>query len=185
MEEQADAQRAHQARLEAEARCHAAERERDVYRLLAHRWQTRLQDLLRQRGGDTSAAADDRTGTDIVVRQDDMEAALEAIVNERQAIVVRAVLQRFQNDEEEEAEEEGSGMEEDDDDMQEDIAALGRDETFDETSSEDDNARRTIRAYSVTMEDVEGVETDLSPTTAGAISSRPQARTVSISSDDL
>jgi hypothetical protein len=184
VEEQADAQRAHQARVEAEARCHAAEREREVYRLLAHRWQTRLHDLLRQRGGDNSAAADNRTGTDIVVRQDDMEAALEAIVNERQAIVVRAVLQRFQNDDEEEVEEEDSEMEEDADAMQEEIAPLRSDEAFsDVASSEDDNARRNNRAYSVTMEDVD--ESDLSPTTARAISSRPQVRTVSISSADL
>ena len=56
LEEQADAQRAHQGRLEAEARLHAVERERDVYRLLAHRWQSRLQTLLRERGGNAASA---------------------------------------------------------------------------------------------------------------------------------
>jgi len=47
-EEQANAAKAQQARLEAEARCLVAERERDVYRLLARRWQSRVQVLLQQ-----------------------------------------------------------------------------------------------------------------------------------------
>lgn len=54
LEEQEHAKKANQARLEAEARCRVAERERDVYRLLARRWQSRLQVLLQQqREGDT------------------------------------------------------------------------------------------------------------------------------------
>jgi len=47
-EEQANAAKAQQARIEAETRCHVAERERDVYRLLARRWQSRLQLILQQ-----------------------------------------------------------------------------------------------------------------------------------------
>merc|ERR1712151_229176 len=46
LEEQANAAKAQQARADAEARCH--ERERDVYRLLARRWQSRLQLVLQQ-----------------------------------------------------------------------------------------------------------------------------------------
>lgn len=48
VEEQAVAAKAKQARAEAEARCQIAERERDHYRLLARRWQSRLQLFLNQ-----------------------------------------------------------------------------------------------------------------------------------------
>eukprot|EP00980_Cylindrotheca_fusiformis_P012388 scaffold3043_cov121-Cylindrotheca_fusiformis.AAC.4 len=41
-EEQANAEKANLARLQAETRCHLAERERDVYQLLARRWKNRL-----------------------------------------------------------------------------------------------------------------------------------------------
>lgn len=41
-EEQANTERANEARLEAETRCHIAEKERDVYRLLALRWRSRV-----------------------------------------------------------------------------------------------------------------------------------------------
>mmetsp|Transcript_28138 Transcript_28138/g.34255 ORF Transcript_28138/g.34255 Transcript_28138/m.34255 type:complete len:565 (+) Transcript_28138:150-1844(+) len=47
-EEQQNAAKAQQARIEAETRCQVAERERDVYRLLARRWQSRLQLILQQ-----------------------------------------------------------------------------------------------------------------------------------------
>jgi len=193
LEEQADAQRAHQARLEAETRLHAAERERDVYRLLAHRWQNRLQDLLRQRGGNASSVASAHDDA-VVVRQDDMEAALDSILDARgtRAVAVRTMLRRVQNednDEEEEEEEQESEMEEDDDAMQAEVAALRSDEPLDEDVflMDDDGARRTNRAYSITMEDVEDDDSAMamSPRTTRAIASRPQVRAVSIPSDDL
>ncbi len=52
-EEQANTERANEARLEAETRCHLAEKERDVYRLLAMRWRSRV-----------NASAGDRTDND-------------------------------------------------------------------------------------------------------------------------
>jgi hypothetical protein len=190
LEEQADARRAHQARLEAETRCHAAERERDVYRLLAHRWQTRLQDLLRQRGGSASVASD-RDNT-VVERQEEREAALDSILHERgrRAIVIGTVLRRFQSEDDDDDDEEieDSEMDEDDDEVQAEVAARGSNDTFDDDeSSHDDSARRTYRADSVTMEDADDGDLAMaaSPTTAKAIVSRPQVRTVSISSDDL
>jgi hypothetical protein len=45
-EEQEISRKANEAHVKAEARCHVAERERDVYRLLARRWQSRLQLIL-------------------------------------------------------------------------------------------------------------------------------------------
>jgi hypothetical protein len=187
LEEQADAQRAHQGRLEAEARLHAVERERDVYRLLAHRWQARLQTLLRERGGNAASLANEEDDT-VAAGQTDMETALDTILSEtvgRQAIVVSATLRRFHAESESEEEEDhGSEMEEDDHDMQEAVAA-----DDDNASSDDINGGRSRRAYSVTMEDVDSDESDVmaSSTTGSAMSlaSRPQVRTVSISSEDL
>ena len=48
LEVQANAALSEEARLEAEARCHVAEREKDVFRLLARRWQSRLELVLQQ-----------------------------------------------------------------------------------------------------------------------------------------
>lgn len=48
-EEHALASTAQHALLDAQARCHAAERERDIYRHMARRWHARLQNLLQQR----------------------------------------------------------------------------------------------------------------------------------------
>mmetsp|Transcript_26800 Transcript_26800/g.39653 ORF Transcript_26800/g.39653 Transcript_26800/m.39653 type:complete len:494 (+) Transcript_26800:103-1584(+) len=50
-EEEDNCRKAHAARMEAEARCHMAERERDVYRLLARRLQSRMQLLIEQQNG--------------------------------------------------------------------------------------------------------------------------------------
>lgn len=201
LEEQADARRAHQARLEAEARCHAAERERDVYRLLANRWQTRLQDLLRRQGGDAAAvAAAAGEDDDAVVRNVSMEAALDAILQDRhvsRAIVLSAVLPRrlHHHDDEEEEEEDADDVEEEtnemeeDEEMQAEVAMLGsHDEDVDDVSQGmETSSRRSNRAYSVTMEDasVDDSEMAASPSNAKAIASRQQARTVSICSDDL
>ena len=185
LEEQADAQRAHQARLEAEARCHAAERERDVYRLLAHRWQTRLQELLHQRTSNASSAATEHDDS-IVVRQDDMEAALDSILQERgrRTVVISTMLRRFQSEDDDE-ELVDSEMEEDDDEMHAEVAARGSNETFDNDESSHDSAQRTFRADSVTMDDADDDDTAMAVSPAKAIASRPQVRTVSISTSDL
>jgi len=47
-EEQSNASKAYAAQLDAERRCLVAEKERDVYRLLAKRWQSRLNLVLQQ-----------------------------------------------------------------------------------------------------------------------------------------
>jgi hypothetical protein len=58
-EEQANNARAQKARAEAEARCAMAERERDIYRLLARRWQARLSSVLNQRHDDPGESLED------------------------------------------------------------------------------------------------------------------------------
>lgn len=57
-EEQANAEQANLARLEAETRCHLAEKERDVYRLLARRWKARLGSMLEERDGEDLIAVE-------------------------------------------------------------------------------------------------------------------------------
>jgi hypothetical protein len=57
-----------------EGRCHATECERDLYRLLAHRWQSRLQDLLRRNTSNENQ---------VETHDDDMEAALDVFLSER------------------------------------------------------------------------------------------------------
>ena len=55
-EEQDKAQRAEQAKLDLEARCRETERERDIYRLLARRWQSRLHAVLEEQRDRVSSA---------------------------------------------------------------------------------------------------------------------------------
>jgi len=56
-EEKDKVARTNQAKVELEARCQQAERERDMYRLLARRWQSRLQAVLDEQRNGPSAAA--------------------------------------------------------------------------------------------------------------------------------
>mmetsp|Transcript_11311 Transcript_11311/g.31972 ORF Transcript_11311/g.31972 Transcript_11311/m.31972 type:complete len:549 (+) Transcript_11311:81-1727(+) len=56
-EEKDKVARTNQAKAELEARCQRAERERDMYRLLARRWQSRLQAVLDEQRNGPSAAA--------------------------------------------------------------------------------------------------------------------------------
>jgi len=56
-EEQALASTAQHALLDAQARCYAAERERDIYRHMARRWHSRLQTLLQQRAEQSSSSS--------------------------------------------------------------------------------------------------------------------------------
>lgn len=93
-EEQQAVKRAQDARQEAETRLRVMERERDGYRLLALRWQSRLQSLLSERNQDGNES-------------DNLDAAA---LLERDPSFIRlngfqALLQQFQLDREEESEE--------------------------------------------------------------------------------
>jgi hypothetical protein len=185
-EEQANAQRANTRRLEAEARCHIVERERDVYRLLSRRWQSRLNSLLNQRDGESVSESDS---------VEDASASASALLRGRdQAAIFEfgGMFRRFRNrpaayessddDDEDEyhrdievsEQNETSLMEEDVDPMNEDM--------FDG----DDGSLSTGRELPV-----EGAggsvaqRTSESPETAKAIASRQQVRTVSISGPGL
>jgi hypothetical protein len=66
-EEQANNARAQKARAEADTRCAMAERERDIYRLLARRWQTRLSSVLNQRHDDPGESLEDAASAAVLL----------------------------------------------------------------------------------------------------------------------
>lgn len=178
LEVQADAKRANQARLAAEARCHAVERERDLYRLLANRWQSRLHDLL---GRNTSSENQE------VVLQVDVEAGLDAILDDRRmnrALSIGRMLRRFQNEDEDDHDIFDSEMEEEDDEMlAEGQSQNDGEESFDaEIASDDDNVGHFFGS-ATTMDEDDDTPMAGSPTSKPFVSR--EARTVSITSDDL
>jgi hypothetical protein len=171
-EEQKKATKAQEALMRGEKACRALERERDLFRLLSRRWESRFQNLVRQQGGDsierTSAMAGSATHG--------MESLLRQIVHNEFGEQVAA----FQNEGE---------MEEDSDDdrraresetgafaMEED--SINEDDDSDDDSSEEENA---------TFES--GDSTLVHSTTSRAISSEvafgfhQQIRTVSMGHD--
>lgn len=172
-EEQAAAQRAQEARIEAESRLHVVERERDIYRLLALRWQRRLQATMNERGEGGAAAGDD----DLFSGIDDVAAA--AVFAGDEPLVVRlgglgAMIRRFQRDSDDEEEEDG----EDTDGAEENNGQADMED--DETVMSEDGD-----AMEATNHDTEPMS--VSPEAAEAVidSVRPQARTVSITGEDL
>ena len=184
-EEQANSQRANIARLEAETRCHIAERERDVYRLLARRWQSRLNSVLNQREEDNLSESESYE-----------EATSSILLNGRDQVAIfglGGLFRRFRtratalesSDDDDEGNEDGdiedasehngvSHMEEDEDDMNEDI-----------TNEEDSISFGSSNNGVVLVGNgSEALDLSVSPETVKAITSRPQARTVSISGTD-
>jgi hypothetical protein len=184
-EEQANSQRDNTRRLEAEARCHIVERERDFYRLLARRWQSRLDSLLNQRGGDSVSESESAE-----------DAAAYALLDGREQVAIfgfGGMIRRFRN---------RSGAYESSDDDDEDD--YNRDIEVSEQNAETTLMEEDVDAMHENMFDdddesvstgssppVEGVgssvanHTGMSPETAEAIASRRQVRTVSISGPDL
>jgi hypothetical protein len=164
-EEQATVKRAQEARLDAETRLHLAERERDVYRLLALRWQSRLRTLTNEPG--------DHDDDEAFIGSDDVAHVAAAVfANEPVSLGLgglSVLIRRFQ-----------SQYSDSDDEVEEDSDHQGRME--DDSESEDDSAA---------MED----ETDIndeppesiaaSTRSSQSVSVRSQARTVSITSEDL
>mmetsp|Transcript_18720 Transcript_18720/g.40296 ORF Transcript_18720/g.40296 Transcript_18720/m.40296 type:complete len:511 (+) Transcript_18720:131-1663(+) len=169
VEEQAATRRAQEARLQAESRLHSVRRERDVYRLLALRWQSRLQALLRERG---DVADDDDTMAGL---EDLSEVATAAFANEPLLLrlgSLSALMRQFQReggsdddgDDDEESLPDGEG-ESEADEMEDD-----EEEEFEESEEGGDSDE----AMSVTRSE--------SPVHLGRSA---QPRTVSISGEDI
>jgi hypothetical protein len=205
-EEKAKTAKAERARQEAEARCLAAERERAVYRLLARRWQSRLNALLSQQQeneqGESEqhqhqAAEDlfnllgaetDQNNNAVLVRVGDRStlAGLRSLIQEQLRDVNSDV------EEEEEEEEDDSAEEEEGEaiDMEEDHSVEDDEEENGEGANEHEDLLEFLadehesvtsgrgRNNSVVMEDVEDL-------VATGQRSADQPRTVSVSSYDL
>jgi len=159
------------ARREAEERCAAAERERSVYKMLARRWQSRLDTLLNEHHeqGDNDAEQDllDLAGG---IRDDET-----AVVNNRNRSALsnlRDILQNINSDDEEEDE---TGEDEDMNMDLEENEIEGDEVDEDEFASAVEEEEDINEEDSVVMEDVDTSMED----------SRAKPRTVSVSSDDL
>jgi len=160
------------ARREAEEKCAAAERERSVYKMLARRWQSRLDTLLNehQEQGDNDAEQDLLDLAD-GIRDDET-----AIVNNRNRSALsnlRDILQNINSDDEEDNMEEPG-----DEDMNMDLEENeieGDEVDEDEFASAVEEEEDINEEDSVVMEDVDTSMED----------SRAKPRTVSVSSDDL
>jgi len=190
-EEKAKVANAQRKQREAEERCRAADRERVVYRLLARRWQSRLNMVLSQNDNQV-AHAQDQAAEELT----DLLDTAGSTSNITSLAALRGLLQELSgqydsdgdddddddgaiSEEASDAEEEHGAMEDDEmEEAHEDVSSnLEEDllELFegDEASHSDDDLSED---ESVEMEDVEALKN---------LRSSDQPRSVSISSDDL
>jgi len=195
-EEKAKLAKAERARREAEERCLAAEREKAVYRLLALRWQSRLNSLLNRQGHQIETAQhNDISGElsdifDLVGAARDVN-AVDRIGNASTLSGLRAMLQQLNEnannqDDDNDSDEDSSVADNDDGDegMDEDHAGdyQGHSGEDDDDSDLDEFAsvadEEPYENDSVIMEDA-----DRSPGTGHRAVDQP--RSISLSSDDL
>lgn len=165
--------------MEMENRLQTVERERDVYRLLARRWQSRLQTLMRQKKRGNASAEGEDDG--------------EVLLTGRELFGLSDMfLQGFDSDEDDDddAEEDAQSAQDEDDHMEEDQHMEEAEaESFDdaeynfEETGEDEEEEETWEEASSQPMDTES--TSMSPGSSKALALRPQIRAVSISSDDL
>ena len=99
-------ERTNQAKAEVEARCQRAERERDMYRLLARRWQSRLQAVLDEQRNGLSASSNSAGAT---------AAALQELQQEALGILNDSSDDDDSEEDEEDGEDDVSMMEQDED----------------------------------------------------------------------
>lgn len=186
-EERENTRRAQEARAEAEARCQMMERERDVFRLLARRWQSRLQVLLhqqrRENGGSTEAVEEIMLGGREEAVIFGLGRMLRGLQSDSEA---------EDDDEEEESDremDEEMGNDDDDDVEEEDIS--------DEIANHNNNLANIVHLDDEDSDDDENYDFSEDETSdvgsssmAGTNSSkalvlRPQIRTVSMSGEDF
>lgn len=195
-EEKAKTAKAERARREAEARCLAAERERAVYRLLARRWQSRLNALLSQQQESEQGESEQyqhRAAEDLFNLLDaGMGQNNNAVlVGDRSTLAgLRSLMQgelsgiNSEEEEDSSSEDDGEAIEMEEDHSDEEEGDAEGDANEDEDLLEflaDENESVTSgrdRNNSVVMEDVEDL-------VATGQRSADQPRTVSISSYDL
>jgi protein-L-isoaspartate O-methyltransferase len=156
-EEQEATRRAQKAREDTETRLHMAERERDIYRTLALRWQSRLRAITRS----GVAQLENPDGDDPLIGVDDIsQAASIALVQDPSLRMggLRSMFRQFQQDssEEEETASEAEGME----DVEQ--------EAMEETESASQGSEETESTMAASP-----------PASSQGIEARSQARTVS------
>ena len=197
-EEQANTERAQQACMEAESKCHVIERERDIYRILARRWQSRLRVVLnRQSLSSTTSENINNNNT-----QNEEEAgSLEDNVFDTNIVPMfglGTILQQIQNDMDD-----FEGFHDDEDDEQSGHFHPADDDTMQEVESNDpqhhshgvDENQENADVDIVPTQQNEsiidqGLDDRSAPTSADAqmtlldVNTR-QSRTVSISTSDF
>lgn len=176
-EAQLAAQRAHEARTEAESRLQLMERERDVYRLLAQRWQRRLQTVMGERMETGTSVGSGVGDDDVFAGIDDVAAA--AVFGANEPLIFRwgPVVRRFQRNAEDDDEQE------DDEGESENGNSEGEDQDDDQDNMDEDSESSSDESETMNDESMESMAA--SPMLASSISVRPQLRTVSITSEDI
>ena len=169
------------ARREAEERCAAAERERSVYKMLARRWQSRLDTLLNEHEeqGNGNNAEQDLLDLADGIRDDET-----AVVNNRNRSALsnlRDMLQNINSDDEEDNMEE---LGDDDDDMNMDLEEENENIEGDEVD-EDEFASAVEEEEDINEEEVDDDSVVMEDVDTSMEESRAKPRTVSVSSDDL
>lgn len=171
-EEQTNVIEANRAKEEAEARCRTAERERDMYRVLARTLRTRLSAISQEASNDAET----------------VEAAAAAAMlfdgMELSTFGLQRMLRQFRTTNSEANDEEmevyNSETTEDDDEMSEDTDGISG-EDYDENSSVDDDSLSFASGHQDSLSNDAGNNPD-------AINSnehRPQVRTISLGDEDM
>jgi hypothetical protein len=180
VEERANAERANTARLEAERRCQAAEKERDVYRILARRWKTRVQASSGVGADDTETIEEAAAAMLLGSRESVSLLGLGNMFRRFRARASAAAPREESDDDVSDDDEVGEGaldptdrMEEDNDDEMSEGTSTG---------SEEDESDEDVDSFSLASSHQGSV--------AGVIGSgdnplRPQPRTVSLSEEDF
>jgi hypothetical protein len=184
LEEQETSRKAQLARKVAEERLHIAERERDVYRLLARRWQARLQSVMREQRGEHMDVAADSDEDNVGFH-----------TSREQAVIfgLGAMLRGFERHRDLSSDDDDEEPEQMDDDMNLDDQAFHEEDSDDEGNyafSSADEQEDSPQPNQGSVSSVDGMNDDqnhssMSPGRARALAFRPQARSVSINIDDL
>lgn len=177
LEEQENTRKAHQARLEAEARCEMLEHERDVHRLLARRWQSRVQALM--------AEQPQRTGN-ISIDDDDGGDVFALTSRERSAAMfgLGTMFRWYQSDDSDD--DDSSDDDDDANDMDAEAAEEQNDEDLIEEDSDDDPDDVDEQAPDLEESEASMSLSSLSSSPRKALALRSsQVRTVSFSRGDF
>ena len=178
--EQEAVRRADEARREAEMRLRAMERERDGYRRLALRTQTRLQAMIDERGGSSTA----RNESEDMLTDDETTQGVSGIARSR-VLLSFAFMRQFQQEMSDDDDHDDEIEEDDHDDGNASNIDMGV-ETFDDASISNSDGDVSEGRDSVSV-------SSLVPTTvSGSLDSSSslmtvsrQSRTISVSIDDM